>query len=319
MKPSGRIFISYRRTDTAHIAGRLFDRLETRFGAGNVFMDVDSIEPGRDFSEAIQDAVGSCDVLLALIGSRWLDATDGHDHRRLEDPDDFVALEIITALQRPIRVIPVLVDGAAPPRRDDLPDALAPLARRQGIQLDHATFGGDVTALMTTLERREAEATRPVSAPPPPRTQREAARTNRPNRETQRAAALARREGMARGDDRYLLPRDRGPVKAYIRDVVDSRAHIMGLFMPTAAVVLISVVLPFPALQQYLSLFSLICLLTMIIEGIFLGLSTTRKVRVKFPNERINALGVGWYAFTRASQIRKFRAPKPRVERGSNP
>jgi Protein of unknown function (DUF3043) len=173
-----------------------------------------------------------------------------------------------------------------------------------------------------TPKRRDAEAKRRGPAPPPPRTQREASRlakANRPSRDEQRTAAAARREGMARGDDRYLLPRDRGPVKAYIRDVVDSRPHIMGLFMPLAVVVLVSVVLPFPGIQQYLSLFSLVCLVTMIVEGIFLGLSTARKVRAKFPDEAVNALGIGWYAFTRASQIRKFRVPKPRVERGANP
>lgn len=173
-----------------------------------------------------------------------------------------------------------------------------------------------------TPKRRDAEAKRRGPAPPPPRTQREASRmakANRPHPEDRRAAAAARREGMARGDDRYLLPRDRGPIKAYIRDVVDSRPHIMGLFMPLALIVLVSVVLPFAAAQQYLSLFSLVCLVTMILEGTFLGLSTTRKVRVKFPNETANALSIGWYAFTRASQIRKFRVPKPRVARGANP
>jgi len=173
-----------------------------------------------------------------------------------------------------------------------------------------------------TPKRRDAEAKRRGPAPPPPRTQREAsklAKANRPNRDEQRAAAAARREGMERGDDRYLLPRDRGPVKAYIRDVVDSRPHIMGLFMPLAVVVLLSVVLPFPSIQQYLSLFSLICLVTMVTEGIFLGLSITKKVRAKFPKEEVKGLTVGWYAFTRASQIRKFRLPKPRVARGANP
>jgi hypothetical protein len=171
-----------------------------------------------------------------------------------------------------------------------------------------------------TPKRRDAEAKRRGPAPPPPRTQREAARlakANRPSREDQRAASVERRAGMAAGDDRYLLARDRGPAKAYIRDIVDSRPHIMGLFMPLAVIVLISVVLPFPAAQQYLSLFSMIVLLTMIVEGVFLGMSTTRKVRAKFPNETVNALSTGWYAFTRASQIRKFRVPKPRVTRGA--
>ena len=173
-----------------------------------------------------------------------------------------------------------------------------------------------------TPKRRDAEAKRRGPAPPPPRTQREAsklAKANRPNRDEQRAAALARREGMARGDDRYLLPRDRGPVKAYIRDVVDSRPHIMGMFMPLAVVVLLSVVMPFPGAQQYLSLFSVICLTVMILEGVLLGVTTTRKVRAKFPQENVSALSIGWYSFTRASQIRKFRVPKPQVARGANP
>ena len=102
--PRGRIFISYRRSDTPHVAGRLFDRLVARFGAGNVFIDVDTIEPGLDFTDAIADAVGACDVLLALIGSNWLDAADDRGHRRLDDPDDLVVVEVATALQRQIRV-----------------------------------------------------------------------------------------------------------------------------------------------------------------------------------------------------------------------
>ncbi len=152
-EPSGRIFISYRRTDAPHIAGRLFDRLHARFGAGNVFMDVDSIEPGLDFGEVIAKAVGSCDVLLAVIGDHWFDAVDEHGRRRLDDPDDMVVLEIATALERGIRVVPVLVGRAPPPRRSDLPDVLAPLARRQGVRLDHVTFGNDVMALITALDR----------------------------------------------------------------------------------------------------------------------------------------------------------------------
>ena len=172
-----------------------------------------------------------------------------------------------------------------------------------------------------TPKRRDAEARRRGPAPPPPRTQREAskyARQNATTKEARREAAAARRKGMDAGDDRYLLPRDRGPVKAYIRDVVDSRPHIMGLFMPLAVLVLFSVVLPAPAIQQYLSLFSLIALLVMIGEGIYLGLTVTRKARAKFPEATIGTLGTGWYSFTRASQIRKFRVPKPRVARGAS-
>jgi hypothetical protein len=173
-----------------------------------------------------------------------------------------------------------------------------------------------------TPKRREAEGRRRGPAAPPPRTQREAARrakANRPSKEDRRRLAMERRERMAAGDERYLMPRDRGPVKAYVRDVVDSRPHIMGLFMPLALVVVLSLLVPVPAAQQYLSLFSLIALTTMIIEGLVLGVSITRKARARFPDENVGALSTGWYAFTRASQLRKLRIPKPRVERGANP
>jgi hypothetical protein len=171
-----------------------------------------------------------------------------------------------------------------------------------------------------TPKRREAEAKRRGPVPPPPRTQREASRlakANRPDREQRRRDAMERRERMAAGDQRYLLPRDRGPVRAYVRDLVDSRPHLSGMFMPLAVIVIASLVLPFPNAQRMLSLFCTIALLTMLVEGILLGITTTRKVRARFPDEQVNALGIGWYAFTRASQLRRLRIPKPRVERGA--
>jgi hypothetical protein len=173
-----------------------------------------------------------------------------------------------------------------------------------------------------TPKRRDAEGRRRGPAAPPPRTQREAsrlARANRPDKNQRREQAALRRERMAAGDERYLMPRDRGPVKGYVRDVIDSRPHLMGLFMPLALVVVLSLLVPAPAAQQYLSLFSLVALSTMIIEGVFLGASITRKARARFPDEHINALATGWYAFTRASQLRRLRIPKPRVQRGANP
>ena len=91
------VFISYRRRDTAPYARLLREELRRRFGAAAVFMDVDSIEPGLDYGEAIDKAVGSCDVLLVVIGTRWLDAVDEHNRRRLDDPDDLIMLEIATA------------------------------------------------------------------------------------------------------------------------------------------------------------------------------------------------------------------------------
>ena len=115
------IFISYRREDSAGYAGRLYDRLATQFGADNVFMDVEGIEPGVDFVDAIGRAVGSCEVLIVIIGREWLSA--GHEgKRRIDDPSDFVRIETAAALVRGIRVVPVLVEGAAMPRADELPD-----------------------------------------------------------------------------------------------------------------------------------------------------------------------------------------------------
>jgi hypothetical protein len=114
-------------------------------------MDIDTIAPGLDFVEAIQDAVGSCDVLLAVIGRQWLTSTDPRGDRRLDNPEDFVRLEITTALQRRIRVIPVLVGSASMPRSTELPDVLQSLARRQALVVgDH--FHPDVDRLVVVLE-----------------------------------------------------------------------------------------------------------------------------------------------------------------------
>jgi TIR domain len=157
--PSRRIFVSYRREDTRHMAGRLFDRLAERFGQANVFMDVDSLEPGADFSQAIEQAIQKCDVLIALVGRTWISETDEHGRRRLDDPDDLVVLEVKSALDRGIRVIPVLVDGASAPNRDALPDALTSLARRNAVRLDHDTFRSDIGPLLDALAQ-------PQIAPP---------------------------------------------------------------------------------------------------------------------------------------------------------
>jgi TIR domain len=146
------IFVSYRRGDTAGYAGRLTDRLDEHFGEQRVFHDVDSIKPGLDFVEAIQKAIGSSEVLLAVIGRNWATATDAAGQKRLQDPQDYLRMEIITALQRNIRVIPVLVQGASMPSAQELPNDLAPLARRNGFELRETSWGSDVQRLITTLE-----------------------------------------------------------------------------------------------------------------------------------------------------------------------
>ncbi len=167
----GRIFISYRREETAYPAGWLFDRLAEHFAAGQVFKDVDSIELGDDFVEVITTAVGSCDVLLALIGDEWLTITDEYGRRRLDNPDDFVRLEIEAALARKVRVIPILVDGARMPKADELPPSLTMLVRRQALELSPNRFDADTTRLLKVLERTlaQVQAQPAVAAPAPPR------------------------------------------------------------------------------------------------------------------------------------------------------
>ena len=147
-----RIFISYRREDSAPYAGRLYDRLSQRFGADQVFMDVDTIKPGVDFVEIVEAAVGSCDVLIAVIGKHWLSLTGRDGQRRLDHPEDFVRLEVATALKRNVRTIPVLVEGAIMPRSDELPDDLVPLARRHALELSDARWAFDTGRLIKILE-----------------------------------------------------------------------------------------------------------------------------------------------------------------------
>jgi hypothetical protein len=153
----GRIFISYRRGDTAYPAGWLYDRLVDRYGDGQVFKDVNSIELGDDFVEVITTSVGSCDVLLALIGEEWLTITDADGRRRLNDADDFVRLEIEAALKRNVRVIPILVGGATMPHAEELPPSLSRLARRQALELSPARFDFDTGRLLKVLDRTLAE------------------------------------------------------------------------------------------------------------------------------------------------------------------
>lgn len=159
------IFISYRRDDSAGYAGRLYDRLTAHFGSDRVFMDVEGIEPGTDFVTAIEQAVGSCRVLIVLMGAEWLSLTDQGGRRRLDDPHDFIRLETSTALARDIRVIPVLVEGAAMPRADDLPAELRPLTRRQAIEISHKQWEASTGELIRALEPLLQPAPKP--APPP--------------------------------------------------------------------------------------------------------------------------------------------------------
>jgi hypothetical protein len=159
-----KVFISYRRDDSGDIAGRLYDCLVRTYGSANVFKDVDSIPLGADFRAELDAAVGRCEVLLALIGRDWLHITGPSGARRLDDPDDFVRLEIEAALRRGIPVIPVLVGGATIPRSERLPAPLQPLVFRHGIELRRdPDFHRDVERLLQRLNQLI-----PPSTEPPP-------------------------------------------------------------------------------------------------------------------------------------------------------
>lgn len=153
-----KIFISYRRDDSAGYAGRLYDLLAARFGAKNVFMDIDTIPPGKDFRKVITDEVGKCDVVLVLIGKQWLGIVDAQGHRRLDDPQDWVRVEIATALAKPgVWVIPVLVHNARMPGAHELPEELKELVWRNAIELSDSRFQHDTKKLIQAIEAAEAE------------------------------------------------------------------------------------------------------------------------------------------------------------------
>lgn len=174
-----------------------------------------------------------------------------------------------------------------------------------------------------TPKRRDAEQKRRGPVAPPPKTTREAMKRARGNKEERKALAAKRREiritqreRMMAGDEKYMMPRDRGPVKAYIRDLVDTKRNILGLFMPLAVVIFVALIVPNPQLQSYTTLGCLVMLVVMMLEGVLNGRRITRLVRERFPKEPVRGLSVGWYAFIRASQIRKLRVPKPRLKPG---
>jgi hypothetical protein len=146
------IFISYRREDSAGYAGRLHESLERRVGEGEVFRDVDALEPGQDFVEAISARLRDCKACLVLIGREWRDAKDSSGRRRLELDNDYVRLEIATALGIPdVRVVPVLVEGMAMPAAEELPESIRGLSRRHAISLRDETWDADVDRLVKAI------------------------------------------------------------------------------------------------------------------------------------------------------------------------
>jgi hypothetical protein len=155
------IFISYRREDTSPYAGRLYDHLSAHFGADRVFMDLDTIRPGDDFVQVISDKVAACDVLIALIGKQWVRAVNSRGHRRLDDPNDFVRIEIVSALNRKVRVIPALIEDATMPEAGELPKDIAPLTRRNAIEIKNSMFRQNVARLIQVIEETVGPKTAP--------------------------------------------------------------------------------------------------------------------------------------------------------------
>ena len=165
-------------------------------------------------------------------------------------------------------------------------------------------------APMTTAEARRRR--KEMRGPKLSREERKAERIER------RSDMAERREKMMAGDDAYLLPRDKGPVRRYVRDVVDSRRNLLGLFMPSAlGLILVMLAVPSVQVQQLLSPAMLVLVLIMVIDGFFLGRKVNRQVDEKFPGNTESGWKLGFYAASRASQLRRMRAPRPQVERGA--
>jgi hypothetical protein len=156
------IFLSYRREDAAPYARLLQSQLKERFPAARIFLDLDSIEAGRDFAQVIREAIDSCAILVALIGRHWATITDGQGRRRLDDPYDYVRFEVQTALDRGVRVIPVLVDGAAQLRSRELPARLRPLARLNALELSYGRYEYDANRLLDLIQQVLPSATQVV-------------------------------------------------------------------------------------------------------------------------------------------------------------
>jgi len=165
------IFLSYRRQDSQSATGRLADRLEEHFGPARVFHDHESIIAGEDFAEAIRRAINSSTVVLAIIGHDWVDVRNAAGTRRLDDPADFVRLEIEASFEAGIAVIPVLVEGAAMPAQAQLPPSLAAFARCQAVELSDTRWRYDSDRLIQTLQSRFAiESERPAMGEVPGQT-----------------------------------------------------------------------------------------------------------------------------------------------------
>ena len=149
-----KIFISYRRADNSHATDRIYEKLTEYFGKESVFLDIDTIPLGADFRDYLDKQLAECTALLVVMGQQWLNITDENGQRRLENPNDFVRLEIEIALGRNIPTIPVLIDEARIPYAHELPNSLESLSRRQGISIGRGSnFHAEMDRLIRALEQ----------------------------------------------------------------------------------------------------------------------------------------------------------------------
>src|SRR6478609_10806567 len=210
------------------------------------------------------------------------------------------------------------------------------LRRKPTDGTDSATVTSDATATdeavptvgkgRPTPKRREAEGRRgPVA--PPPKTQREAMKRSKVQgksmtKEERRALAASNREKMMRGDEKALLPRDRGKVRAYVRDLTDTRRNVAGILLPIAVLSFVVLLIPIPVVQAYGPLVLMVAIVAAVLDSVIFGRQIAKKVRAKFPNGDNSGLSnkgssLGFYAFNRACLIRKWRVPRPRVDAGA--
>lgn len=163
-----KVFICYRREETGAHAGRIYDSMVARFGEENAFMDLE-LAPGVDFVEHITNVVSGCLALIIVMGPHWATVEDAGGRRRLDDPEDFVRLEVQNALRRDdVTPIPVLVGGAQMPRAEDLPAELRPLTRRNALEMSDGRWRYDVNRLMSTLDELLPGSAKTPPPPPPP-------------------------------------------------------------------------------------------------------------------------------------------------------
>ena len=186
---AGGVFISYRRSDSAAFAGRLADFFDYNLPDVRVFFDLVAIEPGQDFVEAIRSRIASSEVVLVMIGNEWLNAADASGQRRLDDPADFVRLEVASALSMGARVIPVLLDDAQMPGEGELPADLQALARCNAQFVRGAAFKRDAEHLGNFVHEYLVRSTKTVSV----EAQAE-----------QRRAGSPVKDGLLNGIQRYL-------------------------------------------------------------------------------------------------------------------